>query len=189
MSTLVKFDSPPRRKSDVAPPRWPTCTICAAGTRRSASSTSSLLIGCDRRLVDHGDGRACPRLQLLGCAGSDHDILLQRANLERHLDDDAAALTEKHRLARLRLKTRQARLHLIAIGRHARERKRPVAVALAVLDLLSFAEQRDGRPGQACAQRVDDGAAQHGLRLRGARRLRGDEHRQNHQRHLDDAPH
>ena len=189
MSTLVKFDSPPRRNSDVG-----AATLADLHDLRGRNQTQrfehvELVDRLERRLVDHGHRRAGSRLQLLGCAGSDHDILLQRANLERHLDDDAAALTEEHGLARLRLEAGHARLHLIAIGRQARERKRSVAAALAVLDLLSFTEQRDGRPGQACAQRVDDGAAQHGLRLRCALRLCGDHHRHDHQHLLDDAPH
>ena len=42
MSTLLKFDAPPRTNSDVTAPRCPAWTTCAPGTSRSASSTSGL---------------------------------------------------------------------------------------------------------------------------------------------------
>ncbi len=119
MRTFVKFDSPPRRKSDVGAAALTDLDDLRRRDQAQCLEHVELVDRLEGRLVDHRDRRAGPRLELLRRSRRDHDVLLERTDLERNLEDDAATLTDENCLARLRLKAGHAGLHLIAVWREA----------------------------------------------------------------------
>ena len=113
MSTLLKFELPPRMNSDVAPPRAPVCTTCAPGTSRSASSTSGLFRASSVVESSTVTGAPVCACEISVAAAVTTTCLLERAHLQRDVDDVGGAGADVGLIRGVRLEAGQRRDDLI----------------------------------------------------------------------------